>query len=146
MSRKLFSSKLWHSSSQKMEFDRICKKIVFAQLFLCKKCWIVFKSQRDDLWRARIKVHLICIHAPFIVFFLKNGQFLASFCWLGHRKVSFYLFSSFSQCNDKYSTIDCLWKSVDGVLEIWTLDRRVQRADESTQLWWSLTYADLDKW
>ena len=25
---------------------------------------------------------------------------------------------SFSQCNDKYSTIDCLWKSVDGVLEI----------------------------
>ena len=51
----------------------------------------------------------------------------------GPNPASFCLFPSFSQHNDKYSTkFD--YKSVDGLLEIRTLDRRTLDADESTEL------------
>ena len=53
--------------------------------------------------------------------FLKMGQSRPLFC----------LFSSFSHYNFNNTN----WKSVDGVLGIWTRGRRMVGADETTELW-----------
>ena len=52
----------------------------------------------------------------------------------GSNPASVCLFSSFSQYNDKYSPI-IDYKNIDGVLGIWTRDRRMVGEDKSTELW-----------
>ena len=51
---------------------------------------------------------------------------------VGPIPASFYLFSSFSH----YNLNNTNWKSVDGVLGIWTRSRWMVGADETTELWW----------
>ena len=70
---------------------------------------------------------ILTLFRPFIIVTILVRLFLkisATFC----------LFSSFSQYNDEYSS-NFNYKSVDGLLEIWTRDHSIVGAYESTELW-----------
>ena len=70
-------------------------------------------------WNFRRQI--IFSQKKLLSFILKNGPIPASFC----------LFSFFSCYN-----FNTNWKSIDGVLGIWTPGRRIVGADETTELWW----------
>ena len=101
-------------------------------------------TDKLNFWMTLNFVPVQCIRKPLVGFVTRAAVLYSKKLFLTTMNprvnvkyepnlASFCLFSSFSQYSDKYSTIN--GKSIAGVPRIRTLDRRMEGADESTELW-----------